>query len=73
MRYAKENSSPEIALQEVESVLQKHGMTIERSFNGLAVIYKGKEYRLRDVESGEGFGQLPRSLESERMQLVEDS
>ena len=69
--FAKIDSPPEKALQEVEGVLQKHGMIIERSYDGLNVIYKGKRYNLTDSEGNDSCGCLPRSFESERMKVAD--
>jgi len=62
------NSDLEKALKEVESVLQKHQMTIEMNYGGLAVSFRGQIFDTIDTENfADKIHSFPRSFESERV------
>jgi len=62
----KVSSRVDRALQEVEAVLEQHGMEIAIGFGGLVVRMGGVSYQLEDIENG-GYCTLPRALDTERL------
>ena len=70
MQVYKEDSNIEDALQQVEALMQKLGMTMD--FGGRVCIFHGdKSGYLMDSENREETYTLPRSFESERIALFE--
>lgn len=71
MKIATEIHPVEKALQEVEGVLNKHGMRIYYSYDGLELEMGGVSYKMKDIENHEKVLQIPRFVESERI-IVSD-
>jgi hypothetical protein len=71
MKIATENHPIEKALQEVEAVMQKHGMRIYYSYDGLELDMNGTSYKMKDIETREKVLQIPRFADSERI-IVSD-
>ena len=68
-KYLKIDSPPEIALQEVEELMRKKGISITSLGDGFSVSFEGLagEYWLQSKESGERSTNFPRVFYDERL------
>ena len=65
MKYYKDDSEIEIAVQKVEALMQELNLSIEGSY--LTVYFKDIKARICDVESNEQMSVFPRQTDSEKL------
>lgn len=65
-------SKNELAMQEIEELMRKHGITICVFSGALGVVFAdGYKCSVQDIDMGHGYVDLPRACESDRLVIEE--
>lgn len=70
MRIMKTTSGVDQSLSAVEAEMDERGISVWQGCNGLMVGYRGKKFRIVDVDGDSGSLLLPRATDDERLEPV---
>ena len=71
IKVLKHESPTEKLLQQIEKILADNRMNIYITGTGLSLDHKGSVFAIRDIENRDATVSLPRSVESEKLVLLD--